>query len=92
MQTFNGEYLHRTIYHMAAALCRSLAENQPFTDGNKRIAWGAARTFLRMNQVRVPVSDEVAAELMLKISLKEINLDGIADFFRRHDATAEETQ
>ena len=33
----------------AAALLESLAMNHPFVDGNKRIAFAAADTFLRMN-------------------------------------------
>jgi death on curing protein len=33
----------------AAALMESLANNHPFVDGNKRIAFAAADTFLRIN-------------------------------------------
>ena len=37
------------IIEEAAALMESLAMNHPFVDGNKRIAFAVADTFLRMN-------------------------------------------
>ena len=37
------------IVEEAAALMESLAMNHPFVDGNKRIAFAVADTFLRMN-------------------------------------------
>lgn len=37
------------IIEEVAALMESLAINHPFVDGNKRVALGAADTFLRMN-------------------------------------------
>ena len=38
-----------SIIEEAAALMESLAINHPFVDGNKRIAFAVADTFLRMN-------------------------------------------
>ena len=38
-----------SIIEEAAALMESLAMNHPFVDGNKRIAFAVADTFLRMN-------------------------------------------
>ena len=37
------------IIEEAAALMESLAMNHPFVDGNKRVAFFATDTFLRMN-------------------------------------------
>jgi death on curing protein len=53
MQTWSGAFLYPSLFLMAGALLRSLAENQPFTDGNKRVAWAAAMVFLEINGVRV---------------------------------------
>jgi death-on-curing protein len=47
--TFGGEDLYPTLAEKAAALCYSLAENQGFVDGNKRIAFAALEAFLRLN-------------------------------------------
>lgn len=38
-----------TIQQQAAALIESLANNHPFIDGNKRVAFFVTDTFLRMN-------------------------------------------
>lgn len=47
--TFEGQYLHKGIFEMAAAYVFHLAENQPFLDGNKRTALNAAIAFLGLN-------------------------------------------
>ena len=48
-----------------AALMESLAMNHPFVDGNKRIAFAAADTFLRINgwQLKRP-PEQIYAEMM----------------------------
>jgi death-on-curing protein len=38
-----------TIVHEAAALLESLAQNHPFVDGNKRVAFAVVDVFLRIN-------------------------------------------
>jgi death-on-curing protein len=48
-QSFGGEYLHVTLFEMAAAYAFHLAENQGFVDGNKRSGLAAATAFLAMN-------------------------------------------
>ena len=35
--TFGGEWLHPTLFDMAAAYLFHLVENHPFLDGNKRV-------------------------------------------------------
>ena len=44
----------------AAALWESLAQNHPFVDGNKRVAFAAMYTFLAINGVRLTASAEEA--------------------------------
>ncbi|HEY1351635.1 MAG TPA: type II toxin-antitoxin system death-on-curing family toxin [Ktedonobacteraceae bacterium] len=46
---FGGEYLHTSMYEMAAAYGFHLCKNHPFLDGNKRTAWMVMVTFLRLN-------------------------------------------
>lgn len=60
--TFGGEDLYPTLSEKAAALCYSLAENQGFVDGNKRIAFAAMETFLRLNGWTIGNSLEVKQE------------------------------
>jgi len=47
--TFGGELLHGTVPEGAAAYLFHLCQNHPFLDGNKRVAWASANTFLRVN-------------------------------------------
>lgn len=44
----------------AAALWESLAQNHPFVDGNKRVAFAATYTFLAINGVRLTADPEDA--------------------------------
>lgn len=80
MASMFGQDLYRTIFEKAAALMRSIAENQPFLDGNKRTAWASAQVFLDLNGIDVFASVEDAVALMLAIASKEISVEGIAEF------------
>ncbi len=51
--SFGGEFVHTTIYEMAAAYAFHIAQNQPFVDGNKRTALVAALVFLDLNGIEV---------------------------------------
>jgi death on curing protein len=84
MQTWGGTFLYPSIYLMAAALLRSLAENQPFTDGNKRIAWAAAVVFLEINGITVESTVDATVEMMLKVAAKQSDVAEIAEFLETH--------
>jgi death-on-curing protein len=84
MQTWGGAFLYPSLFLMAGALLRSLAENQPFTDGNKRVAWAAAIVFLEINGIRVEASEDAAVRMMLQVSAKELDVAGVAEFLEQH--------
>lgn len=44
---------YEDLLEQAAALWESLGQNHPFIDGNKRVAFAAAYTFLAINGVRI---------------------------------------
>lgn len=54
-----GEDAYLSIGDKAAALLHSLAANQQFVDGNKRVAWNAMELFLDLNGYAIdpPVRD-----------------------------------
>ena len=54
---FEGQFLHSTIFQMAAAYGFHLCQNHPFIDGNKRVAGMAMFTFLKLNGLE-PVASE----------------------------------
>lgn len=55
---FGGQFLHPTIYHMAAAYGFHLSQNHPFLDGNKRTAGMVMFTFLQFNGLE-PTASEI---------------------------------
>ncbi|MGC8485685.1 MAG: type II toxin-antitoxin system death-on-curing family toxin [Candidatus Baltobacteraceae bacterium] len=61
-QSFGGVDAYPDIFEKCAALMHSLAENQAFIDGNKRIAWISGRVFLQINgyTLRATEKDVVA--------------------------------
>ena len=50
----------------AAALLESLVNNHPFVDGNKRVGFAAAHTFLLMNGFDLDVSSKAAFEFLIQ--------------------------
>ena len=50
----------------AAALLESLVNNHPFVDGNKRVGFAAAHTFLLMNGFDLDVSSKAAFEFLIR--------------------------
>jgi death-on-curing protein len=46
---FGYEYFHKTLFDKASAYLYHLVKNHPFVDGNKRIGFACAETFLRVN-------------------------------------------
>jgi death-on-curing protein len=50
----------------AAALMESLTNNHPFLDGNKRVGFAAAHTFLLVNGFDLKVDSEVAFEFIIQ--------------------------
>ena len=51
----------------AAAMMESLANNHPFVDGNKRVAFFVTDTFLRMNGHFIDCESETAYEYFMQL-------------------------
>jgi death-on-curing protein len=83
-QTFSGEDLYPTPFDKAAALIRSIAQNQPFVEGNKRTAWLAARVLLLASGIRTKATTEEIVDLMLRLAAKEVGVDEISTFLLEH--------
>lgn len=56
--TYDDEFLHGTIFEMAAAYLFHLARNHPFIDGNKRTALMITLVFLGLNGQRLEVKPD----------------------------------
>src|SRR5215510_7984589 len=62
----------------AAALMESLANNHPFFDGNKRVAFAATHTFLLLNWYDLAIDPNAAFTFMMdSIASSEFRFSGI---------------
>ena len=75
---FGGANPHATLFDMAAADAFHIAENQPFVDGNKRAALGAALVFLKVNDIDVDDPEERLYSAMIAIATHELDKNGLA--------------
>src|ERR1700737_4612637 len=76
---------YNTIAEEAAALMESLANNHPFLDGNKRVAFAAAHTFLLVNGYDLEVKPLAAYEFMMQsIARGEFRFGPILEWINNH--------
>ena len=82
--SFDGQDLYPDLWHKAAALMHSLAQNHPFIDENKRTALAATGIFLEMNGFALSASNQEALDLVRLVARGEIGPPDIADWLRAH--------
>lgn len=82
-QSAFGEDAYPTPLMKAAALMQSLAENQCFVDGNKRVAWLSAKLFLRINGLTVDASAAEGLDLFTQRIACGCTVEEIADWLSR---------
>jgi death on curing protein len=69
-----GVEAYEDIWTKAGALLQSIALNYALLDGNKRLAWVAARVFLDLNDIRpVEVDVDHAEEFVIKVVTHELD-------------------
>jgi death-on-curing protein len=76
--TVLGEDAYPTLADKAAALMHSLARNHAVVDGNKRLAWAAARVFCLLNGRDLDFSVDEAEALVQAAARGEVDVTGIA--------------
>ena len=81
--TFEGEFLHGTVFEMAAAYLFHLARNHPFVDGNKRTALMSALVFLGLNGQRLDAESGALYELVDGVAAGSVDKAEVSVFFRR---------
>ena len=85
---FGGQYLHQSLFDMAAAYAFHIAENQPFVDGNKRAALGAALVFLELNNVDIDDPEGRLYDAMIAIATRHLDKAGLGLLLRELAAGA----
>ena len=69
-----GEDAYPTFPDKVAALMHSIARNHALIDGNKRLAWSAARLFCLMNDLDIKMKQERAYGLVVALASGQIEL------------------
>lgn len=68
-----------------AALWESLSQNHPFIDGNKRVAFAAAYTFLAINGARLTATAEETCEFLTFLyEGNRFSFDQLLPWLRQH--------
>jgi len=82
--TVFGEDAYPTLAEKAAALMHSIARNHALVDGNKRLAWAAARVFCLLNGRDLAFAVDDAEALVLGVATGDLDAAAIADSLRDH--------
>lgn len=89
---FDGNFLHKDLFEMAAAYLFHLAMNHPFIDGNKRVGVVAALVFLDLNGYELVVEEERLEKLILGMIAGKKTKEKIGRFFKRYSRREEPTK
>jgi death-on-curing protein len=81
--SFEGAFLHRNIFEMAAAYLYHITQNHPFIDGNKRTGAATAIIFLAINDIELDADEDALVELTLNVAQGKTGKQEIAEFFRK---------
>lgn len=86
--TVFGKDAYPAFEDKAAALLHSLVRNHALVDGNKRLAWAAARVFHLLNGRDLTYTVDDAERLMLQAASGELDVHDIAAWLGEHGSAA----
>ena len=78
-----GEDAYPTFAQKAAALLHSIARNHALIDGNKRLAWSAARLFCLMNDLDIKMKEDKAYEMEVGVAAGQIEMDELVKILKK---------
>lgn len=82
--SFGGEYVHSTVFEMAAAYGFHICKNHPFFDGNKRTALVAIYTFLYVNGYRLQADKKSLYAVMIDLANGKLEKEELAAFLENN--------
>ena len=82
-QTWDGQYLARTVFDKAAVQFRSIVKNHPLVDGNKRLGLTATFVFLLVNGYLFWMPRAEAVAFAVDIAEGSLDVGEIARRLRR---------
>ena len=81
-QTFMGNDLYPSIYDKAAQLCYGIANNHPFTDGNKRTALHSMYVYLIINRYDITATQQDVENLIINVAAGNMTNVELAQWLR----------
>lgn len=81
---FGDQYLHSTLFEMAAAYLFHIVKNHPFIDGNKRTGAMAAFIFLKLNNLTLNAEEVEFERIVREVSEGKTGKERIAGFFHKN--------
>ena len=88
--SFEGEYVHKDLFHMAAANGYHLCRNHPFYDGNKRTALIAMYIFLYVNGYQIVADKKSLFAIMMDLANGQVSKDALRDYLEKNSKLREE--
>ena len=85
--TVFGAEAYPSFPEKVAALLHALARNHPLLDGNKRLAWSAARVFCLMNGRDLRFGVDEAEAMILAVASGTLDVPDLAATLERHGAS-----
>ena len=82
-----GREVYASFPSKAAALLESLTRNRGLLDGNKRTAWVALQHFVRLNGLRLTLSEDQAFDLVTGVAAAELTMDQTSVMLADHLVT-----
>ncbi|GCL66815.1 type II toxin-antitoxin system death-on-curing family toxin [Veillonella tobetsuensis] len=81
-QTFMGNDLYPSLYDKAAQLCYGIANNHPFTDGNKRTALHSMYVYLIINGFDIMAPQQDVENMIIDIAAGNMTNTELAQWLR----------
>ena len=81
-QTFMGNDLYPSIYDKAAQLCYGVANNHPFTDGNKRTALHSMYVYLIINGFDIMAIQQDVENMIIDVAAGNMTNTELAQWLR----------
>ena len=82
--SFDGNYLHNSIFEMASAYGFHLCKNHPFIDGNKRVALVAMDTFLQNNGYEISASEKETYKIIIELSAENLSKSELTQWLKQN--------
>ena len=76
-------YEQASLFRLAAVYAHGLSQNHPFADGNKRVAFTVAATFLELNGMQLTAPEEEAFAMMSSLAAGDLRRDEFESWLSR---------